>query len=151
MQIKWLDLGFEELSNRQLFDIVRLRQSVFIIEQECPYPDLDEKDLIAQHLLAYDGDRLVAYTRLLNRSISFEGALSIGRVVVAPSHRGQGLSYQLMARSIERCYELYGNHAIVIGAQAHLERMYAQLGFKVCSDGYLEDGIPHLDMRLEQS
>jgi len=150
MQLNWLDLEFAALSNRQLFDIVRLRQAVFIIEQDCPYPDLDEKDLIARHHLAYDGDELVAYTRLLDFGVSFPNALSIGRVVVADSHRGQGLSYELMQRSIDRSYALYGSHPIVIGAQAHLAGMYGQLGFKVCSEGYLEDGIPHLDMRLEQ-
>lgn len=144
--MRWDLKTFAELTNEELFDVVQLRQEVFIIEQDCPYPDVDYKDKLSHHLMCFDEGKLVAYTRLVPYGVSFDDALSIGRVVVSPAARGQGLAYKLMAESIDQLGQLYGQQRITIGAQLYLKRFYEQVGFVQITDEYDEDGIPHIDM-----
>ncbi len=146
----WVTLHYKDLTKAQWYDITKLRQDVFIVEQQCAYPDIDGKDRNLHHLMAYDAGHLVAYTRLIPLSMSFDGALSIGRVLVDVSARGRGLALELMRRSIIEVRRLFGDEDIVIGAQSHLKNMYQSLGFEKCSDEYLEDGIPHIDMILRK-
>lgn len=148
MQINWILKPFNELSPYQLYSILQLRSEVFVVEQACVYLDMDDKDQQAFHLMGYDNDKLLAYTRLIPEGVAYEYP-SIGRVVTSPLARGTGAGKELMNKSIDTCYQLFGKQPIKIGAQLYLERFYTNLGFKKCSDVYLEDGIEHIYMIKE--
>lgn len=137
---------YEALSKKELYDIMQLRNEVFVVEQNCPYQDIDGKDLQAYHLTVYDQD-LVAYLRVLDAGLSFHEA-SIGRVLVKETHRKQDLGRLIMEKAIDymRKKEML---PIKISAQAYLQKFYEGLGFVVCSDPYLEDDIPHIGMKLD--
>ena len=138
---------FEALNVYQLYEIMALRQEVFVVEQNCPYQDCDGKDMESWHLLGRDDSgKLVCYTRLLPAGVSYPEYPSIGRVVSAPSARKTGIGKILMEKSIEKCLELFGNQAIKIGAQTYLLRFYEGFGFRSTGEEYLEDGIPHTKM-----
>ncbi|BAX51496.1 putative acyltransferase [Photobacterium damselae subsp. piscicida] len=145
---QWQLLQFSQLTTHQLYELLRLRVDVFVVEQTCPYPELDGKDTLEDvyHLLGYQEQKLVACARLLAPTISYSGS-SIGRVALAQSARGQGLGHQLIQQAIEHCYRLWPQHSIEIGAQHYLQDFYQQHGFSPFSEVYLEDDIPHLDMR----
>lgn len=149
--ITWHSIPFSELSTHQLYQLLKLRVDVFVVEQTCPYPELDGKDTLAgvEHLLGYSDEELVACARLLPPGTSYDNT-SIGRVATKQSARGDGLGHQLIKEALTRCEVLWPNTAIDIGAQQHLENFYASHGFKTISDMYLEDDIPHVDMRLEK-
>ncbi len=148
--ITWNCKAFNELSLEELYQLLRLRQEVFIVEQNCPYLDTDGKDQAAWHQCAYDetGD-LIAYTRLLPKGISYEKYISIGRVITAQKARGKGLGRPLMQHSIANARKLFGESPIKISAQDHLRKYYGSLGFIPIGDVYDEDGIPHIAMILE--
>ncbi|RBP51603.1 GNAT family N-acetyltransferase [Arenicella xantha] len=145
--IHWLNKSFNELNQHEMFDLLELRQRVFIVEQECAYPDMDATDKVARHLMAWDGETLAGCTRLIGPGITYEHA-SIGRVAIAQAYRGTGLGRQLMERSIAEIQQRFPAQLIKIGAQQYLEGFYNSLGFVTVSDRYLEDGIPHIDMLL---
>ncbi|MBW9055792.1 GNAT family N-acetyltransferase [Rhizobium mesosinicum] len=137
--------GLDELPARELYDLLRMRVDVFVVEQNCPYPELDGKDIDALHLRLLDGGELIASTRLLKPQ-SAHDPVKIGRVVVSPAHRGKRLGDALMKESIAACEKLFPANPIALSAQAHLRRFYESFGFVETSEEYLEDGIPHLDM-----
>jgi len=146
MKINWQTLSFENLKTTELFELLMLRQAVFVVEQQCPYPDIDELDLVAMHLCGRNADgELIAYARLLKPGLSYQQA-SIGRVVVSPTARGLKLGQALMQAALLEMEKLYPDQAIKIGAQQHLEKFYNELGFKTISAMYLEDDIPHIHM-----
>ena len=149
LKLTWLCKPFNELTPHELYAILRLRSEVFVLEQNCVFLDMDNKDQIAYHLMGYYGDDLVAYTRLLDKNTAYK-LMSIGRVVTAPKYRGKGMGKELMEESIKRCYELFGKHDIKIGAQLYLQKFYQRLGFIQSSDMYLEDDIEHIEM-IKQS
>jgi ElaA protein len=138
--------GFDELTNVQLYDLLKLRQDVFIIEQNCIYPDLDGYDKKALHLLIYEHDNLVAYSRIFAPDIKYKAESSIGRIIVSQEKRGGSLGKTLIEKSIGYCITNYPNSDIRIEAQAKLKNYYSQLGFIGDSDIYLVDGIDHLQM-----
>lgn len=139
--------SFYELSHLELYEILALRQMVFIVEQNCPYLDADGKDAIAFHLYANDSEgHVIAYCRLLPQNASYEGYVSIGRVVTSIKVRGQNFGRLLMEKAISTAKELYGNVPIKISAQYHLEKFYTSLGFRSVGDVYLEDDIDHIAM-----
>jgi ElaA protein len=130
-----------------LYAILKLRQEVFIVEQNCPYLDCDGKDLESYHLLCYDTEQnLVAHSRLLPEGISYKGFVSIGRVVSAESVRGKGYGKLLMEESLRQIKLLFGELPIKIGAQSYLLNFYSSFGFVSTGEEYLEDGIPHTNM-----
>ncbi|MBB3591170.1 ElaA protein [Rhizobium sp. BK529] len=137
--------SLDELSARELYDLLRMRVDVFVVEQNCPYPELDGKDIDALHLRLMDGDELIGSTRLL-KPYSVEHPVKIGRVVVSPAHRGKRLGEALMKESIAACEKFFPANSIALSAQAHLRRFYESFGFVKTSEEYLEDGIPHIDM-----
>ncbi len=140
-------LPFQDLSPQELYEIMALRQEVFVVEQNCPYLDADGKDPEAWHLLGRDADgKLVVYTRLLPIGVSYSSYCSIGRVVSAPAIRGTGAGRELMRRSIDMCRHLFGDVPIKIGAQTYLVHFYESFGFRSTGEEYLEDGIPHTKM-----
>ena len=144
-------LPFNQLTVNDLYDIMALRQKVFIIEQNCPYLDADGKDLSAMHLMGRDNEgELVAYTRLLPMGISYPDYASIGRVVSSDKVRGQGAGKVLMHKSIEMMDKLFPNAPVKIGAQTYLLKFYTALGFVSTGEDYVEDGIPHTIMILKK-
>ncbi|QSX31743.1 GNAT family N-acetyltransferase [Shewanella cyperi] len=148
----WQSLRFDQLDTLTLYRLLKLRVDVFVVEQTCPYPELDDKDLHPDtlHLLALDdGGQPLAYARLLPPGLSYRDA-SIGRVAVAASARGAGLAGELMQRAISQTLANWPEYGITIGAQDYLRGFYSRLGFKANSEVYLEDGIPHLDMHYQQ-
>ena len=142
----WECRHFSKLSTLQLYDILRARNEVFVVEQNCPYQDCDNKDLDAWHITAQLKNELVAYTRILAPGISFPRAASIGRVLTVPGARKKEIGKSLMRFSIQQCENLYKNTPIIIAAQLYLEKFYMQFGFERSSENFLEDNIPHLLM-----
>lgn len=140
MTLRWHDRAFAELSLVELHAIFALRARVFVVEQACAYLDVDGLDLAARHVFA-EADQLAAYLRVLPAGAKFAEA-SIGRVVTAPEHRGTGLGRQLVQRGLD----VVGAAPVRIGAQLHLERFYAEFGFRRVGEPYDEDGIPHVEM-----
>jgi ElaA protein len=143
--LTWDLKKFDSLTPHELYVILRLRTEVFVVEQTCIFQDMDNKDQLAYHLMGYENNQLVAYTRLVPPGISYPEP-SIGRVVTAPSARGNGIGKLLMRKSIEEMIHLYGKTPIKLGAQFYLRKFYESLGFKQTSDVYDEDGIDHIEM-----
>lgn len=141
----WQLKAFDELTLKELYAILALRTDVFVVEQECPYPEVDGKDVQSYHLFAQENGEIVAYLRILPSGLSYDEA-SIGRVVIRASHRGQGLGRPMMQQAIDYIVRVLKEDRIKIGAQAYLEDFYTSLGFEQVSEVYLEDGIPHMDM-----
>jgi len=136
---------FDELGTAALYRILQLRQAVFVVEQNCVYQDLDGIDPVSWHLGCWEGEELLAYTRLVPPGVSYAEP-SIGRVLTAARVRRSGLGRELMQRSLDEAARLFGRVALQIGAQKYLRRFYESLGFEVVGPEYLEDGIPHLHM-----
>ena len=147
--IQYRVASFSELSAAEVYSMLELRQRVFVLEQECLFPDIDGADQDFLHLLAFDGSKLVGYTRIGDVGLSYPDALTIGRVIIEESYRGRGLAYPLMRESIDAARGRYGMLPITIGAQAHLQGLYRHIGFVASSSEYDEDGIMHIDMTLE--
>lgn len=146
--MNWTLKKFETLTVDELYALLRLRTEVFVVEQNCVFQDMDNKDQHCYHLMGWKENELVAYTRLVPLGISYSEYPSIGRVVTSPAARGEGIGRRLMEKSIEETRRLFGNNPIKIGAQLYLLAFYASLGFVQSSDIYLEDGIEHIEMIL---
>lgn len=146
--MKWICKKFDELSPHELYAIMQLRNEVFVVEQDCVYQDADNKDQPGFHFMGWSDEKLVAYTRILPPGLSYTEA-SIGRVVTSPSVRNGGIGKELMEKTIDQVYKLYGTGPIKIGAQLYLHKFYTTLGFNQTSDIYLEDGIEHIEMVRE--
>ncbi len=141
--------AYKELSVDELYEALKLRCAIFVIEQNCNYQDMDDKDQDSYHLLGYNSEKkLVAYTRILPQGLSYKEA-SIGRVVVDKNSRGKGSGVELMKKAIEETKRVFNTNEIVISAQCYLEKFYGDLGFKSEGESYLEDDIPHIKMRLK--
>lgn len=146
--LRWQLQAFDELSAPQLYALLVERISVFVVEQNCAYPELDGLDPLALHLSAWtSGGKPVAYARILPPGSRFEEP-SIGRVLTTAGIRATGLGRELMRRAIRATRQRWPQAAICLSAQRHLERFYASLGFAIVSTPYDEDGIEHIDMRL---
>ncbi|MBV9989445.1 MAG: GNAT family N-acetyltransferase [Chitinophagaceae bacterium] len=137
--------AFADLTPAELYAIIRLRNEVFVVEQNCVFQDADSKDQQSRHLMIWDRDELAAYARLLPKGLAYP-EMSIGRIVSAPAYRARGVGKLLVQRSIEACYELFGAGAIHIGAQLYLKKFYGEFGFDPAGEVYLEDGIEHVEM-----
>jgi ElaA protein len=145
MNITWKIKQFEELTVHELYALLRLRSEVFVVEQNCVFLDIDNKDQASYHLMGWQGDRLSAYTRIVPPGLAYDDP-SIGRVVTSPADRGTGIGKILMERSIAELYAIYGELPIMIGAQLYLKKFYESLGFLQTSEIYDEDGIDHIEM-----
>jgi ElaA protein len=145
--MNWTCKYFEELSLIELYEIGRLRQEVFVLEQNCPYVDFDGKDLYCYHLMGFDeNNRLVAYSRIVPKGVSYDDYISIGRVITSGLVRKSGLGRILMQESISACEKLFGKSDIKISAQTYLLKFYQSLDFESTGKEYLEDDIPHTEM-----
>ncbi|MGN0003277.1 MAG: GNAT family N-acetyltransferase [Sphingobacterium composti] len=148
MKATWVVREFSELTSLELYKILQLRINVFMLEQECLYPECDNKDLKGKHLMGIIDEEVVAYARLLPPHVSYSDA-SIGRVVVNPNARHLKLGTELMQEAISAMRKVFPNEAVRISAQAHLQAFYENVGFvRVSKETYLEDNIPHVEMVL---
>ena len=147
MNIDWQDKHHSELTAPELYALLALRSTVFVVEQQCAYLDVDGKDLQAEnrHLLGIAEGQLVAYARLLSPEDE-SSPVKIGRVIVSDRVRGARLGSRLMEKAISRCQLHWPGYDLFLSAQAHLENFYGQYGFVAAGESYLEDGIPHVDM-----
>ena len=143
MEIKIL--SFDELDNDQLYALLKLRVDIFVVEQNCPYPELDNKDQTALHMLGTQSNELVAYLRVY---FNMDAAV-IGRIITHEKHRKKGLSSQLIEEAMNYIKNHSSSKSIKLQAQEHLVSYYSRFGFKPVSDRYVWDGIPHIDMEIE--
>ncbi|UPA29122.1 GNAT family N-acetyltransferase [Terrisporobacter glycolicus] len=143
--MNWKIKKFNELNIEEIYKILALRNEIFIVEQECPYLDCDDKDLNSYHLFLRENGEIVSYLRILEKGVSYD-EISIGRVAVKKSYRGKGISRKMMQKAIEFIENNLSENTIKIQAQAYLLDFYSSLGFKAVSEEYLEDNIPHIDM-----
>jgi ElaA protein len=139
---------FDELTLDELYQLLQLRSEVFVVEQNCVYQDIDDKDRKGFHLLGCIDSQLVACARILPMGVSYTDYCSIGRVCTKQTHRQLGLGKILMQHAIQHCHELYPNTKIKISAQSYLLKFYTELGFEAIGEEYLEDDIPHRAMIL---
>ena len=148
MALEWTIKSFESLSVHELYDILRLRSEIFVVEQNCVYLDLDGKDQKALHLFGTFDGKIVAHARLFKPGISFIHA-SIGRVTVDVKHRDKKWGHELMQNAIAGIKTYYNQEKITISAQLYLKNFYESHGFVQTSEMYLEDDIPHIEMKRE--
>ena len=136
---------FNELTIQELYSLLKLRSEIFVVEQDCVYQDLDGKDAKALHVIGINNNEVVAYTRIFKPGDYFDIA-SIGRVAVHKDYRKYGYGKDIMQASINAVNEKFKEQQIKISAQTYLDKFYTELGFKAIGEGYLEDGIPHIQM-----
>ncbi|RDC64370.1 GNAT family N-acetyltransferase [Adhaeribacter pallidiroseus] len=136
---------FAALTPYELYDVLRLRSEVFVVEQDCVFLDMDNKDQECYHLLLYQNNQLAACARLLAPGLYYDH-MSIGRIVTSPAARGSGLGKELVAAAIAACYDLYGPGPIKIGAQLYAKAFYEKFNFVQTGEVYDEDGIDHIHM-----
>lgn len=146
----WICKHHADLTTAELYALLRLRTEVFVLEQKCLFQDMDGQDLQGRtaHLMAWENGKLAAYCRLLDPALDENGEAVIGRVIVAPAWRGMRLGHELMRRALAEARLRWPNAGVYLGAQAHLRDYYGSHGFVVVTAEYLEDGIPHVGMRL---
>jgi len=144
--MNWVFKKFEQLTPHELYAILQLRNEIFVVEQNCVFQDADNKDQLSHHLMGWEGDLLVAYSRVIPPGVAYDSFPSIGRVVTSMKVRRTGAGKLLMQQSIEELQKLFGMVPIKLGAQLYLKKFYESLGFSQSSDIYLEDGIPHIEM-----
>jgi ElaA protein len=144
-RFSWHLSSFDALTLQQLYAILAARNAVFVVEQTCPYQDMDGLDAGAMHLTAWHGTEVAAYLRIIEPGIKF-AERSIGRVLTTSAFRGTGLGRELLKRALESVDQTFPKESIRLGAQAHLQSFYASFGFEKASGLYMEDGIPHVEM-----
>ncbi|MGY3778637.1 GNAT family N-acetyltransferase [Isobaculum melis] len=143
--MNWQVKKFDELSTRELFEIYYARTEIFVVEQNCPYQEVDYADLISTHVFQTEDERVIAYARIIPE----EDGIHFGRVIVKKEARGNGLAKALISEVLTQIEYTYPNQPVKIQAQAYLEAFYGSFGFKAVSEPYLEDDIPHIDMVLQ--
>ncbi|GAB3539475.1 GNAT family N-acetyltransferase [Pontibacter brevis] len=146
MTLTKVSKSFDALTPHEMYEMLRLRSDVFVVEQNCVFLDQDNKDQKCHHILLYNQHTLVAYARLVPPGVSYPNEMSIGRIVTSPEVRGTGVGKQLMEIAIAECYALYGTGPIKIGAQLYAEKFYNAFGFIQSGEVYDEDGIDHVEM-----
>lgn len=149
MSLSFQFLAFDKLTTHQLYDYLRLRSEVFVVEQNCVYQDLDNLDQIAHHVLVYEFKTLIGCARIIPAGQSYN-EISIGRVIVAKEQRKKDIGIELMKFCIEQIDNYFGPQTIVLSAQAHLQEFYKKHNFVAVGEIYLEDGIPHIHMTRQK-
>ena len=136
--------AFDELTARELYEILRVRSEVFVVEQSCIYQDLDRTDYISRHVILYENDEIVSYLRVFPAS---DGVARIGRVLT--TKRGLGYGLKCMAEGLDSAKKHFGATSVVIDAQVYATGFYEKLGFRIISEEFLEDDIPHVKMKVD--
>ena len=144
----WKTVAFNELTLEELYQMMIVRQEVFVVEQNCPYLDADDKDQKCFHVLGYENNDLIAYARLVPKGISYKNSVSIGRILTTEKGRGKGIGKSLVQFSIDETKRFFNTTEITISAQCYLIKFYESFGFKIVGEEYLEDDIPHIKMLL---
>lgn len=144
----WFNKPFEKLTNDELYALLKLRVDVFVVEQDCPYPELDNYDQQAIHYFLKINEEFAAYVRILPSNSKYE-EVSIGRVLVLKKFRRQGYAQQIMQKAIDYVMNEWKETRIKVQGQEYLKDFYSGFGFEQVSESYLEDGIPHIDMIWE--
>ena len=148
--MQWILKKFHDLTVDEFHDILQLRINIFVVEQNCPYPELDDRDKIAFHFFGINKEnKIIAYTRIFKPGDYYEEA-AFGRVVVHQDYRNQKIGFQLVEQTIIEIHKLFGNINIKIGAQTYLNNFYKSFGFHQVGDDYIEDGIPHIHMLINK-
>ena len=145
MSVRWRWYDWAGLTPDVLYAFLKLRSDIFVVEQDCVFPEMDGRDPRCEHLCGWQGDELVAYLRLVPPGVRTP-EVALGRVVVAQAARGTGLGRAIMQEGLARCAVKYPGQPVKVSAQAHLEAFYAGLGFATVGAPYDEDGILHVDM-----
>lgn len=154
MSVKYTIKGFDELSPVDIYYILQARSQVFVVEQHCVYQDIDELDFDCLHLVAHFNKTLIGYCRIIPPTVGGNGTNPnprIGRVLVLPDNRLNGVAREIMTRAIKYCHSKYGKKPIQIAAQTYLINFYQSLGFEAISQPYDEDGLEHIDMVLNRA
>jgi ElaA protein len=136
---------FKELTNKELYEIIKLRVDIFVVEQNCPYSELDRKDYNAVHHFIKENNEIIAYLRILPKGISYK-EVSIGRFIVKKEYRGKGYAKKILKNAINFVEREWKENCIRLSGQKYLENFYNSFGFETVSDVYLEDDIPHVEM-----
>ena len=142
--MNWVFKKFDELSTIELYDILKLRSEIFVVEQKCFYQDLDDKDKFCYHLFLEDADEIIAALRIIPENVSYS-EMAIGRVVVKKSYRNQGIATKMMQKAIDLIINHFNKNKIKLSGQAHLIDFYIKLGFKKVSNSYMDAGIKHYE------
>ena len=138
---------FSELTTTELYEILKLRVNVFVVEQNCPYPELDDRDQEALHVWYEENGQIQAYLRIMDKG-AVSDYVSIGRVIAVK--RRSGIGTRIVGDAIEIAKAYYGADTLYLEAQVYAKELYAKLGFREISDVFLEDGIPHVKMLREE-
>ena len=144
--INWYWRSFDELSTEQLYDLLQLRQEVFVVEQQCLYLDIDGLDKKCLHFLGYVDEKLSAYLRVIPAELHHSGNIAIGRVLSKINNRGSGIGVQMMQQTMDYLQLHFPNQTIQLAAQYYLQKFYEKFGFTTIGEPYDEDGIMHIDM-----
>lgn len=143
--MEWKIKKYEDLTIDELYNILKVRNEVFVVEQNCPYQDCDEKDKRSYHLFLEDNGEIIAYSRIIEKGVSYD-EVSIGRFLVQKKHRRMGFAREMLSKAIKFVEESLNENAIRISGQVYIKEFYKSFGFKEVSDVYLEDNIPHVEM-----
>lgn len=148
--LQWHCHGFDGFTLHTLYEMLQLRERVFVVEQQSIYDDLDGLDQAAWHVVGRDGEgQLIAYARLLAPGVKYRDAAAIGRVVLEPARRGSGLGAQLLSEAVRQCELYFTGQPLMLSAQIGAQRFYHRFGFVPVSEPYDDGGILHVDMRRE--
>ncbi|PFZ92062.1 GNAT family N-acetyltransferase [Bacillus wiedmannii] len=147
--MSWNLKKFDELTNIELYNLLKERTLVFVVEQNCPYPEVDGKDPFSYHLFKEDNGEIIAYLRIVPAGISYQ-EISIGRVFVKKEYRGQGIAEELLKKGLDFIQNELKEKTVKIQAQDYLRKFYSSFGFQTIAQTYLEDNIPHVDMLLQR-
>ncbi|MEB9370558.1 GNAT family N-acetyltransferase [Bacillus cereus] len=147
--MSWNLKKFDELTNIELYNLLKERILVFVVEQNCPYPEVDGKDPFSYHLFKEDNGEIIAYLRIVPAGVSYQ-EISIGRVFVKKEYRGQGIAEELLKKGLDFIQNELKEKTVKIQAQDYLRKFYSSFGFQTISQTYLEDNIPHVDMLLQR-
>lgn len=145
--LQWNWCVLEEMGVIRLYDMLALREAIFVVEQHCIYQELDGLDRIAQHLLVLEEDTVVACLRVLPPGEQ-EARARIGRVAVSPAWRRQGIAGVMVRMAVDRARQDFPTSGVFLDAQTYLQGFYESLGFRTCGEEFLEDGIPHIAMQM---
>ena len=148
MAVDWQWRTYDELSKDELYELLKLRQDVFILEQQCLFLDMDDKDQLSYHLLGRVNGKLVAYLRVIPKTIDGVDTMEIGRVLTDASQRGAGTGRVMMQETMSYLQDNFSDKGVQLSAQQYLTKFYASFGFEAISEPYDDDGIMHVDMRL---
>lgn len=147
--MSWNLKKFDELTNSELYNLLKERTLIFVVEQNCPYLEVDGKDPLSYHLFKEDNGEIIAYLRIVPSRVSYQ-EISIGRVFVKKEYRGKGIAEELLKKGLDFIQNELKETVVKIQAQDYLREFYSSFGFQTISETYLEDDIPHVDMLLQK-